>query len=251
MSYKMRIPVSAWQFILWWSNRTMAILLMLVMPLQCMAQVMGKPDALIEAAMYEARAREQRACSLEDAERWCRKAIEAGRRFRTSDRVEQDMAGAFIARSQMLLIEIRGKRQQTRDVSRMLGILINANRLQSAERLLAENADLACQPQIASLKSELQLRLSKVQFHIERGDRIVHIDPGEALRFYGQAREADPEYPDLASKIDDAKRTKRAMHHGSAGKAILIGLLLAAVGGAAYYGYEKYEKQKQLSTARK
>jgi hypothetical protein len=250
MSYKIRVPVSACQYILRWSNQAVAIVLMLLVPLQSMAQVIAKPDSLIEAAMYEARARDRMSCSLQDAERWCRKAIETGRRFRTSNRAERDMAGSFIARAEMLFVEIRGKRQQTRDVSRVLGKLINDNRLQSAEGLLAENADIACQPQISSLKSELQLQLSNVRILIERGDRIVPIDPGEALRFYEQARKADREHPGLTSKIDDAKRDKRAMHPGSAGKAILIGVLLAGLGGAAYYRYEKYEKQKQLEAAR-
>jgi hypothetical protein len=130
----------------------------------------------------------------------------------------------------------------------MLGKLMNDNRLQSAERLLAENADLASQPQISSLKSELEHRSSQVQFLIERGDRIVRIDPGGALRFYEQARKADQEHPLLASKIDVANQSKRSMRNGSAGKVILIGLLLAAIGGAAYY---EYEKQKQLNAARK
>jgi hypothetical protein len=250
MSYNTRILASIRQMILWRLNKAVAVLLMLLVPLQSMAQVMAKPDALIEAAMYEARAREQMACSLEDSERWCRKAIETGRGFRTSERAERDMAGAFIAHTEMLLIEIRGKRQQTRDVSRVLSKLIDDNRLQSAERLLAENGDIACQPQISSLKSELQLRLSNVRILIERGDRIVRIDPGEALRFYQQAIKSDTEHPVLISKIDSAKRAKRAMHHGSAGKVILIGALLAGLGGAAYYRYEKYEKQKQLEAAR-
>jgi hypothetical protein len=70
----------------------------------------------------------------------------------------------------------------------VLDKLINDNRLQSAERLQAENADLMCQPLIASLKAEHQLRLSHAQSLIERGDQIIHIDPGEALRFYEQTR---------------------------------------------------------------
>ncbi|MGA2262807.1 MAG: hypothetical protein ABSH28_15400, partial [Acidobacteriota bacterium] len=247
MSCKMRILARTGHRFLQRSNALVAALLMVFVPLQSMGQSTFRPDALIEAAMYEARARDQMSCCLEDAERWCRKTIETGRRFRSSERAERDMAGALVARAEMLLVEIRSKREQTRDVSRMLGKLMNDNRLQSAERLLAENADLASQPQISSLKSELEHRSSQVQFLIERGDRIVRIDPGGALRFYEQARKADQEHPLLASKIDVANQSKRSMRNGSAGKVILIGLLLAAIGGAAYY---EYEKQKQLNAAR-
>jgi hypothetical protein len=250
MSYKNRILANTQQTILWRSSQAIAVLMMFLVPLQSMAQVVDKPDSLIEAALYDARARDQMKCSLEDAERWCKKALETGRRFRTSDRAERDMAGAFIARSQMLLVEIRGKRQQMHDVSNVLGKLIDDNRLQSANRLLAENKDLACQPLISSIKSELRLRISNVQSLIERGDRMVNVDPREALRFYEQARKADREHPELASKIEAAKQAKRMMPHVSAGKVIGISILLAGLGAAAYYGHEEYEKQKQFKGTR-
>lgn len=229
-------------------TRILASLLAVLFPLQALPQSMNKPDALVEAAIYETRAREMQPCNPEEAERWCRKALETARRFRSADQAERDMAGAFIGRTEMLLSQIRLRRELAREVGQALNKLMEDDKLQSAQRMLLQNSDLVCRQEIRSAQSTVQTRQQEVRTLIDHGDRMIQVNPSRAIKLYQQAQKIDREHPLTAEKIHEAKQLKKAHGGSSIGKVIGISLLLAAAGGAAYYGYER---QKQLQAKRR
>ena len=87
------------------------LLLSTMEPMPSAEQTKG-PDALIQASTQAAHAQMLLdRCSYRDAEEWLRRALETAHGFRSANSVERDTAGSLVARIEIQLAELQGRRK--------------------------------------------------------------------------------------------------------------------------------------------
>ena len=170
----------------------------------------AKPaDQLIEAATYLARAEEQEKCSVEEARKWTKQALETAKKFRGSSSVERDTAGNFIAKCNLKLAALDQREENLRLSEKAIRKAIKQKRLETAQADFNAADPPTCDAGFQNLAAEIKAGRDTAGNEISTADSLVQQDPKQALSHYDRALQSDVEYPELREKMQHAADLQR------------------------------------------
>jgi hypothetical protein len=163
------------------------------------------------------------------------------------------MAGTFVGSLEIKTLEFREQRKSWEHALQQARQQLDANRLESARRLLSEADVPACDPRFRELFDRIERRSGGAAAIVRQGDEeTARHSTDSALRFYLQAQALDVEYPGLAERVADAKaHIPHRCIACTVGKVVLFTAVLGGIGYGGYYGYQQYERQQQTGPVSK
>jgi hypothetical protein len=192
-------------------------------------------------------------CRYDEAERWIGRALHSARDTRSDSSLVRDMAGTFVGSLEIKTLEFREQRKNWDRALQQARRQFDANRLESARRLLREASAPACDPRFRELSDQIEGRAARVAALVRQGDgELSRHSADSALKAYLQVQALDVEIPGLAERITEARaRIPHRCVACAVGKVVLFTAVLGGVGYGGYYGYQRYERQQQAGAVSK
>jgi len=186
-------------------------------------------------------------CRYDEAERWIDRALHSARDTRSDSPLVRDMAGTFVGSLEIKTLEFREQRKSWGRAIQRARQQFDANRLESARRVLREADAPACDPSFRELLDRIEGRSARAAAMVRQGDADLSGHAADsALKFYLQAQALDVELPGVAERIANAKaHIPHRCIACTVGKAVLFTAVLGGIGYGGYYGYRQYERQQQ------
>ena len=208
------------------------------------------PDELAEAARLAAHAQTlEDQCRYREASEWLKTALERLRGFRSTDLSQSHAAGSLLAQLEIRSRDLRGLPGSLDLQEAGVHRLVEAKRIESADRLLRQVLAPACEVRFTRLEQEVGRRQAESRKWVRVGQEALRRSDKKAAKdAFERAVAVNVEAPGASEGLQKARALAGGRHLG---KVVAVLTVVGILGGGAYYGYyeRQHTKQAGYSTA--